>query len=110
VTGECESLVEGNPKAFYFCGPWDRIAPNPDVSSWQFPWRPTSGEIYCLGLGRVDFYLPLLEVRGMRIEVSLQYIANHTGISAGHKNRCIIRKYGNFTLVALGRISFEEIE
>jgi hypothetical protein len=42
VTGECESLVEGNPKVFYFCGPWDRMAPNPDVSSWQFPWRPTS--------------------------------------------------------------------
>jgi hypothetical protein len=73
------------------------------MSSWQFPSRPTSGEIYCLNLSRVDFYLPLLEVRGKRIKVSLQYIANHIGISAGHKDR----KYD--TLVALERIGCEEI-
>jgi hypothetical protein len=85
------------------------MAPNPDVSSWQFPWRPTSDEIYCLGLERVDFYLPLLEVRGKRIEMVLQYIANHTGISAVHKDLNIIRKCGSFTLVALGRIGYEEI-
>jgi hypothetical protein len=85
------------------------MAPNPDVSSWQFPWRPTSGEIYCLGLSHVDFYLPLLEVRRKRIEVSLQYIADHTGISTGDKDRSIIRKCGSFTIVALGRIGCEEI-
>jgi hypothetical protein len=106
VTGECDSLVEGIPKVFYFCGPWDRMAPNPDMSSWQFPWRPTSGEIYCLDLG---FYISLLEVREKRIELSLQYIANHPGISAEHKDRSIICKCGSFTLVALGRISCEEI-
>jgi hypothetical protein len=68
------------------------MAPNPNMSSWQFRWRPTSDEIYCLILSRVDFYLPLLEVRGKRIKVSLQYIANLSGIRAGHKIRSIIPK------------------
>jgi hypothetical protein len=79
------------------------------MNSRKFAWRPTSGEIYCVGLGRVDFYLPLLKVRGKRIKVSLQYIANHPGISAGHKDHSIIRKCGSFNLVALGRIGCEEI-
>jgi hypothetical protein len=57
----------------------------------------------------VDFYLPLLEVRRKRIEVSLQYIADHTGISGGHKDRIIIRKCGSFNIVALGQIDCEEI-
>jgi hypothetical protein len=39
----------------------------------------------------------------------LQYIANHPGISAGHKDRRIICKCGSLTLVALGRIGCEEI-
>jgi hypothetical protein len=71
---------------------------NREMSSGQFPWRPpTSGEIYCLGLGRVGFYLPLLEIRGKRIEVSLQYQGSP------------LDKCGSFTLVGLGRIGCEEI-
>jgi hypothetical protein len=60
-------------------------------------------------MGRVDFYLPLLEIRGKSIKVLLQYFANHPGISAGHKDRSIIRKCGSFTIVALGRIGCEAI-
>jgi hypothetical protein len=85
------------------------MAPNHDMSSWQFPWRPISGEIYCLGLDRVDFYLPQFETREKKIEVSLEYIANHSGISAGHKDRSTIRKCVSFTLVALLRSGCDEI-
>jgi hypothetical protein len=84
------------------------MARNPNISR-KFAWRPTSGEMYYLGLSRVDFYLLLLKVRGKRIKVSLQYIANHPGISARHIDSSIIRKYGSFTLVALGQIGCEEI-
>jgi hypothetical protein len=103
ATGICEFFSRVTPRYF------NSVDPNPDMNSWQFPLRSTSGEIYCLCLGRVYFYFPLLEIRGERIEMSLQYIANHPRISAGHKNRSIIRKCGGLYFVALGRIGWDNM-
>jgi hypothetical protein len=81
VTGESEFLVEGNPKVFYSSGSSDGMV----------------------------FYLPLLDEQGKRIKVSLQYIANLSGIPAGHKDRKYHPQMWQFHLVALGRTGCEEI-
>jgi hypothetical protein len=60
VTGKGESLVEGNPKVFYLRGPWNwmAMATDTNIGRRKFSRSPAMGEVYCLGLGDIDFYLP----------------------------------------------------
>jgi hypothetical protein len=61
VTGKSESLVEGNPKVFYLRVPWNWMANDANIGRWKFYRSPATGEVYCLGLGGIDFPLPLFE-------------------------------------------------
>jgi hypothetical protein len=33
-----------------------------NIGSWKFYWSPTTGVVYCLGLGGIDFNLRLFEI------------------------------------------------
>jgi hypothetical protein len=66
------------------------MAPNPNMSSWQLPWRPTSGEICCLGLGRVTW-------------------KENQGVVVVYCKPPRDLRWTLVTLVALGRIDCEEI-
>jgi hypothetical protein len=54
-----------------------------NINSWKIFWSPTSGKIYYL----IYSDLPLLEICGNSVQVSLQYIANHLWVFVGHEDR-----------------------
>jgi hypothetical protein len=72
-----------------------------------FSWSPATGEVYCLGLGGIDFNLSLFERGRKSYMVTLQCGANC--VRVGHEYRSVVGKSGSFTFVALGRISGEEV-
>jgi hypothetical protein len=74
-----------------------------------FSWSPATGEVYCMGLGGIDFNLSLFERGRKSYKLTLQWGANCVRVPIGHEYRSVVGKSGSFTLVALGRISGEEV-
>jgi hypothetical protein len=66
-------------------------------------------EVYCLGIGGIDFTLPSFEIGRKSHKETLQCGANYIRVSIGHEYSSVVGKIGSFTFNALGRISGEEV-